>query len=65
MLSIGNNELKEPIQDSVICDKCGLWHDIEYGYEVLPDGSKVPSKLLSFYKCDGKSYLAGICGSRI
>ncbi len=67
MFAIGNNELdeKEPLGDFILCDKCGERHIITYGDEVMPDGTKKPSKLLAFYDCGGKSYLAGINGRRI
>ena len=62
MLAIGANELHEPLGDTVECHKCGQKHPIEYGEEVLKDGTMKPSKLLAFYKCGDKSYLAGIDG---
>ena len=65
MLAIGNNELKGPLGDHVNCDKCGDKHPIEYGEEVLKDGTKISCKTLSFYSCGDKSYLAGINGQAI
>lgn len=62
MLAIGNEELKEPLGDVVECPQCGQKHTVEYGEEVLKDGTKKPSKLLAFYSCGDKSYLAGING---
>lgn len=67
MFAIGNEELEkaEPLGDSILCDKCGQQHMIEYADEVLPDRTKRKSKLLAFYKCGDKSYLAGINGKRV
>ena len=48
--------------DVVECPQCGQKHTVEYGEEVLKDGTKKPSKLLAFYSCGDKSYLAGING---
>ncbi len=62
MLAIGANELHEPLGDTVECRKCGQQHPIEYGEEVLKDGTRKPSKLIAFYKCGDNSYLAGING---
>ena len=45
--------------------KCGKNHRVQYGEEILPDGTRKPSKLLAFYKCKGKAYLAGMLGKRI
>jgi len=62
MFVIGNEELAEKpkLRETILCNKCGLEHTVEYGEEVLKDGFKVPSKLLGFYKCSKKTYLAGV-----
>lgn len=67
MFAIGNDELKDAprLGKFIICDKCGKQHKIEYGEEVLKDGTKRPSKLLAFYTCGNKTYLAGIGGKDI
>ena len=67
MFSIGNNELAkaDPIGDTIICPKCGDTHTIEYGNEVLPDGTRRPSKLVAFYKCGKSIYLAGVNGKSV
>jgi len=67
MLSIGNDELaKKPVLGNVVfCKKCNKNHKVEYGDKVLKDGSKVPSKLIAFYKCKGKLYLAGLNGKSL
>jgi len=65
--AIGNDELDkaEPLSDFIKCPHCGMEHPVEYGEEVLDNGTKVPSKLIAFYKCGEKSYLCGINSKRI
>jgi len=67
MFTIGNDELKDapPICKTIICYQCGEVHEIKYGKKVLPDGSEVESKLLAFYICGGKTYLAAVAGKDI
>jgi len=65
MFCVGNEELKGALGETITCPHCGAEHLIEYGDTVLPDGSKVKSKILSFYKCGGNMYLAGIHGRAI
>ena len=60
-LAIGNEELGDPIPDEIVCPHCEGLHTIEYGTQEI-DGKHVPSKLLAFYQCGSKSYLAGING---
>ena len=62
MFTIGNEELEKalPIGDFILCKHCGHRHIIEHA-----DGSKGTPKLLSFYKCGSKSYLAGVTGKAI
>lgn len=62
MMIIGNDELGPALEDTIKCPKCGQEHPIEYGEETLRDGTRRPSKLLAFYRCDGNLYLAGING---
>jgi hypothetical protein len=66
-IAIGNGELanNEDVGDTILCPRCKKHHDIEYGDEVLKDGTRKPSKILAFYRCKGKSYLAGIGGKLI
>jgi len=61
-LAIGSNELdgNKRIGEQIKCPHCDQIHPIEYGEEVMPDGTKKPCKMLAFYKCGDKSYLAGI-----
>jgi hypothetical protein len=67
MLTIGNDELEKnaAIGEMIDCPHCGEIHPIQYGNEVMEDGTKKPSKLLAFYKCGDEIYLAGIAGKRI
>jgi len=67
MLAIGNDELESnsEIGETIQCKHCGKVHKIKYGDEVLSDGTRKPSKLLSFYNCGDKTYLAGIKGKAI
>ena len=66
MFAIGNDELdKAPkLGKSILC-KCGKRHKILYGNQILADGTKEKSAALALYKCQGKTYLAGIHGKDI
>jgi len=50
--------------DEVVCKNCGNIHKVKYGDRVLEDGTKVPSKVLAYIKCDNNDqvYLVGISG---
>lgn len=65
-VAFSNEELSdcELVEEEAICNNCGEKHKVVYGERVLEDGSRVPSKLLSFVKCDknGATYLVGIEG---
>jgi hypothetical protein len=65
MCAIGSDELKGDLGDTIKCPHCGEEHEVKYGDRVLKDGKREPSKLLAFYSCGEKSYLAGINGERI
>lgn len=62
MLAIGAHELQAPLGETVECPHCGQLHRIEFGEEILSDGTCKPSKLLGAYKCGDNLYLAGING---
>ena len=64
MFAIGNNELKElkPVGLFVKCKQCGKKHNVRYGKIVLPDGIKVPTKMLGFINCGKESYLVSVNG---
>lgn len=62
MLAVGHDELGGPVGEETACWICGGQHPVEYGEKVLDDGTKVPSKLLAFFRCSGKTYLCGIDG---
>jgi len=65
MLCVGNDELKEELKNTIKCPHCGQQHNVQYGDEILPDGTRQPSKLLAYYKCRDTAYLAGINGKAI
>lgn len=65
MIAIGENELKGYLRDAIKCPHCGGIHPIQFGEEILKDGTRKPSELLAFYKCGDKAYLAGINGRAI
>ena len=64
MFAIGNEEIDKAsaLSETITCYLCGKKHRVRYGYKVLPDGSKIKSRILAFFKCKGKSYLCGING---
>ncbi len=66
MLAFGPEELedKENLGDFILCPKCGKRHVVKHADEILSNGSKVSSKLLSFYKCNGVVYVAGAMGKK-
>ena len=67
MFTVSNDELEKApnIGETIICKKCNKEHKIEYGEEILPDGLKVSSKVLAFYRCGDNTYLAGVNGKSI
>lgn len=64
MYSVGNGELRKPIEKTVNCPHCGEEHDVEFGKNSITGEI---SKLLAFYKCPktNKTYLYGIDGKQI
>lgn len=68
-VAIGADELGDPTEIAQ-CAVCGAEHPIEYGTSrtLLPGGTSwsepTPSRLLGFYSCDGKTFLATIDGRR-
>ena len=67
MLPVGPEDLGEELGDTLLCPQCHHVHQIEYGDRILEDGTKIPTKILAFYKCPEtkKTYLAGIDGRRL
>lgn len=67
MLAIGNEELEDApnIGKTIHCTRCGQRHRVEYGDKVEKDGTKTPSKLLAFVRCQKNTYLVGINGKDI
>lgn len=67
MYTIGTKELNDKplLKKTVICGRCGYYHAVEYATEILKDGTEKPYTALAFYKCEGKTYLAGVGGKEI
>lgn len=67
MFAIGNEELNgvPELGETIRCSICGDEHEVEYGDLVQSDGTKVPTRMLAFFSCGGKSYLCGIDGKDI
>ncbi len=67
MFAIGNDELENApeLGKSITCHICGKKHKTMYADEVMKNGTKNASRLLAFFKCRGKSYLAGINGKDV
>jgi hypothetical protein len=66
-MAIGNKELANlpDIGETTLCWMCGKQHEVEYGEEILIDGTKIPSKLMAFFKCRGRLYMCGINGKEL
>ena len=66
-VAFGNDEIAAApaLGKTVRCWMCGKAHRVEYADKVLPDGSKVPSTLMAFFKCGKQSYLCGIDGKEM
>ncbi len=58
-LAIGADELIEPLGDTIVCERCGQVHPVEYGRK---DGRA--DKDIAYVKCQGKTYLCGVGGKR-
>ena len=63
-IAIGNGELDDNpnVGKTVVCSKCHKEHRVQYGEEVLKDGTKIPSRFLAFAKCGKTTYLVGVDG---
>ncbi len=66
MLTIDNREIEkaEPLGNFILCTHCGERHIIKYGEIVKDDGTRIKAGL-TYYKCNEKTYLAGIKGKDI
>lgn len=67
-VAVGPDELGEQTE-VIACPRCKEEHAIEYGTSktLRPDNTwsePVPSKLLGFYKCQGKLYLGTVEGRK-
>lgn len=58
-LAIGADELTETLGATIICERCGQVHPVEYGRK---DG-RVDTDT-AYVKCQGKTYLCGLFGKR-
>jgi len=58
-LAIGADELIETLGDTIVCERCGQVHPVEYGRK---DGRV--DKDMAYVKCNGKTYLCGAGGKR-
>lgn len=67
MLAFGNDEIasQPPLGETIACEMCGQDHAVTYGETVDADGTRTPSKLLAFFTCGERTYLAGIKGRRL
>lgn len=64
-VAIGNDELGELIGETVKCPLCDGEHEVQYGENIAKDGTRTPSKLLGFYRCNGISYLCAVDGRSV
>ena len=68
-ITVGAEELGEHVEE-ILCPHCGNIHPIQYGTskKLLPDGTlsePKPCRLLGYYMCEGKAYLATLNGRLI
>ncbi len=63
-LAVGNDELGEVVGEKVKCIYCNDSHKVDFGEQVLDDGTKVKSKMLGFIVCPEKenAYLVAVGG---
>jgi len=59
-LAIGADELTETLGATIVCERCGEVHRVEYG--LYKDG-RVDTDT-AYVKCQGKTYLCGVGGKR-
>ena len=64
MLAVGTEELGKTLGDTIRCNHCGKEHRIEYGQQIMADGTRVPHKGLSFYRCEDTTYWLASSGGR-
>ncbi len=66
-LAIGNDELGELVAEKVQCKFCPEVHEVEYGKQVLEDGTEIESKTIGFVKCPLKEngYMVAVDGRLI
>ena len=61
-LAIGNDELGDPIGDTVTCPHCGETHAVVHAESIDGFGNVIGRGSLAWYKCGDASYIAGIGG---
>ena len=66
-IAIGANEWAQAPKLAAIikCPRCGDLHKIESAEKINDDGTRSPSDLMQFYRCQGSSYFAGIRGRAV
>jgi hypothetical protein len=61
-LAIGNDELGEPLGDTVTCPHCGETHAVVHAESIDGFGNVIGRGSVAWYKCGRTSYMAGIGG---
>ena len=61
-LAIGNDELGDPLGDTVACQHCGAEHAVIHSESIDADGNVIGRGSLAYYRCGDASYFAGIGG---
>lgn len=61
-LAIGNDELGEPLGETMTCPHCGADHAVIHAESIDADGNVIGRGALAWYKCGDVSYFAGIGG---
>ncbi len=67
MLAVGPDDLGNKFHSAVRCPKCGQAHPLEFALARTQQDDGTWSELkprrdIAFYKCEGRSYMAGIGG---
>lgn len=61
-LAIGADELGGAIGATITCPHCGGAHEVQHSEAIDANGNVIGRGSLSWYKCDGTAYIAGIGG---
>ena len=62
LLAIGNDELGDPLGDTVTCPECGADHAVIHAESIDADGNVIGRGSLAYYRCGDASYIARIGG---